>query len=217
MSKEGFAPFGNEAQKAKEELFSIFKFAKHVLYGKVSYTPTYTYRDEFEDRTMVDAAHEPRALAVVDAAGTPPTVARDGLMAFEGSVRALLLNTNEASHLFLDESAVEALLLGADFCKLEKDYLCTCRPLRYLAVHGDNQHFWGEDNVLFNKEKTALYAYAALKPEAEYTVPTSVRVLKRCSFFLPRYLKKLYLPRGVRQEPHALCFAEEAPVEVVYY
>ena len=66
MSKEGFAPCGNEAEKAKAELFSIFKFAKHVLYGKVSYTPTSTYRDEFEDRTMVDAAHEPHALCFAD-------------------------------------------------------------------------------------------------------------------------------------------------------
>ncbi len=217
LAKEGFSPFGNEAEKEKEELFSIFKFAKHVLYGKRPYRPTHIYRDQFENYTLVDAASEIRALAVVDCAGDPPTVARDGLFAFDRSVRALILNTNTASRLVLDESMISILLLGADFSGFEDGVLRTFRPLRYLTVHGDNPHLSSEDNVLFDKEKTRLISYAALKPESAYTVPATVKVLTKYSFHRPRYLKKLLLPKGVRLEQYALSFSDDAPVEVIYY
>ena len=218
VSWECFVPSrGDEEEKGKAELFSIFKFAKHVLYGKIAYTPTHIYEDHFEEYTLIDAASELRALAVVDRAGDPPTIARDGLFAFERSVRALILNTNRASRLALDESTIECLLFGAAFEGFEDGKFHPYRPLRYLAVHGDNPHFTGEDNVLFDKKKTRLVYYAPLKPEAEYTVPPSVKTLAPYSFRRPRYLKTLRLPNGIRLEKNTLWLDEENPISVEYY
>ncbi len=218
LSEEGFAsPKGDEEEKQKAELFSIFKFAKRVLYGKLPYRPTHIYEDYFREYILIDAASELRGLAVVDRAGDPPTIARDGLFAFEGNVRALILNTNRAASLALDESSIECLLLGAAFEGFEDGKFHTHRPLRYLLVHGDNPHFTGEDNVLFDKKKTRLIYYAALKPEAVYTVPPSVKTLAAYSFRCPRYLKTLRLPKGIRLEKNALWLADENPVSVEYY
>ncbi|MBR7111975.1 MAG: hypothetical protein IKC75_03530 [Clostridia bacterium] len=218
ISAQEFAPpHGGEEEQGKAELFSIFKFAKHVLYGKIEYRPTHIYEDHFEEYTLIDAASELRALAVVDRAGTPPTIARDGLFAFDRSVRALILNTNRAARLALDESMIECLLLGAAFEGFEDGKFHPYRPLRYLHVHGDNPHFTSENNVLFDKKQTRLIYYSPLKPEAAYTVPRSVKTLAAYSFRRPRYLKTLRLPKGICLEKNALWLDEESPISVEYY
>lgn len=218
LPSEEFAPVRADAQeKQRAELFSIFKFAKHVLYGKIDYRPTHIYEDHFEDYTLIDAATEVRGLAVVDRVGTPPTIARDGLLAFDRTVKALILNTNLASRLALDESAVECLLLGADFEGFEDGNFHPYRPLRYLHVHGKNPHFTGKDNVLFDKKQARLIYYSSLKPEEEYTVPPSVKCLAAYSFRHPRYLKTLRLPKGICLEKNALWLDEESPISVEYY
>jgi len=218
VSFESFAPArGDEEEKQKAELFSIFKFAKRVLYGKTAYRPTHIYEDHFEEYTLIDAASELRGLAVVDCAGTPPTIARDGLFAFDRSVRALILNTNRAARLALDESMIECLLLGAAFEGFEDGKFHPYRPLRYLAVHGDNPYFTGEDHVLFDKKQTRLIYYSSLKPEEEYTVPPSVKTLAAYSFRRPRHLKTLRLPKGIRLEKNAIGQDEKSPITVEYY
>ena len=204
-------------EREKAELFSIFKFAKHVLYGKISYTPTHIYEDHYDGYTMIDAATEIRALAVVDRAGEVPTIARDGLFAFDRSVRALILNTNLATKLVLDESTIECLLLGADFEGFEDGKFHTYRPLRYLTVHDENPYFTAEDNVLFDKKMTRLIYYSALKPEKEYKVPSTVKVLASYSIRNPKYLKKLILPKGIRLEKNALWICEDADIAIEYY
>lgn len=210
-------PTEKDKEREKAELFSIFKFAKHVLYGKIKYHPTHVFEDRFEEYTLIDAASELRALAVVDLVGNPPTIARDGLFAFDSNVRALILNTNRASKLVLDESTIECLLLGADFEGFEDGKFHTYRPLRYLVVHGDNQNFATEDNVLYDKKMTRLIYYSALKPEEEYKVPSTVKTLSPYSIRLPRYLKKLILPKGIRLEKNALWLGEDTNIDIEYY
>ena len=218
VSREIFAlPREDDEEKRRAELFSIFKFAKHVLYGKIPYTPTHVYEEHFDGYTMIDAATEIRALAVVDRAGNPPTISRDGLFAHDRTVYALILNTNLASKLTLDESAIVCLLLGADFEGFEDGKFHTYRPLRYLCVHGDNKHFAAEDNVLYDKKMTRLIYYSALKPEAEYTVPKSVRTLAAYSIRNPRHLKKLILPKGIKVEKNALWIPDDYKIEIEYY
>lgn len=211
VSKECFVP-NRSASREGEELFAVFKFAKRVLYGKLPYPETPVFQNRQGDCVLVDAASEARGLALVRCTGALPTVASGGLLAFDSGVCALILNTNRADPLFLDESAVQMLLLGADFEELEGGVLRTCRPLRYLAVHGENKHFLAEDNVLFDKKQTRLIAYAALKPEASYTVPSTVKTLGKNSIYCPRYLKRLYLPRGVQCEGAIRSYSDSGPL-----
>lgn len=218
ISHKLFTGRGEDEERLRAaELFSIFKFAKHVLYGKIPYPPTHIFEDKFEDFTLIDAASEPRALAVVDATENAPTVARDGLFAFERSVRALILNTTYASPLALDESFIECLLLGPAFTGFKDGKFHPYRPLRYLAVHGENPHFTAEDNVLFDKKQTGLIHYAARKPEAEYTVPATVKVISAYAFLSPRHLKTLRLPRGIHLQKNALWLNDDVNITIEYY
>jgi len=187
-----------EAQ-AKEQLFRIYKFAKQVYYGEVTYNKSELVTYVREDHIDIDEALETRGLAVVDPPkGALPTVAVEGLLAMRANVRALILNTNEAEYNMLDESPVEVLLLGADFKRFRDGGLWQSHPLRYLWVDGKSKHFEADDNVLFSKDRKRLHLYARSRPGDEYRVPESVKSLEPYSFFAPRYLKRLYLPRGIR-------------------
>ena len=194
--------------KRKELTFRIYKFAKQVYYGEKPYESSSLVTYERENRIDVDEALERRGLAVVDPARQQknglPTVAVEGLLAMRSNVRALILNTDEAEYSVLDESGVEILLLGAHFKRFCDGGLLQYRALRYLWVDGKNRHFMADDNVLFSKDRTKLHLYARSRPGEEYRVPPCVKILEPYSFFMPHFLKKLYLPKGIRIAQNAL-------------
>ena len=215
VSKAAFEPYESDAE-GREELFRIFKFAKRVLYGQQPYEKSElnVYRDEKE--TLVQDVFDRRGLALVDLVATPPTMADTGLLAMQAEKRALILNTNRAMPDLLDECSAEILMFGADFSGFEHDYVSAyARPLRYVVVHGDNPHFVSEDNVMFDRKMTKLYLYAGGKPEEEYRVPKTVKVLQRGSFACAHHLKRLYLPRGTRYDD--AFFYSNPAMEIIYY
>lgn len=220
-------------EREKELSFRIFKFAKQVYYGEKPYEKSKLVLFRREKHVDVDEALERRGLAYVDCvehgADALPTVAAEGLLAMRNTVRALILNVNEAWSTFLDECGVQILLLGADFQRFREGGFQQYRSLRYIWVDGKNPYFTADDNVLFNKNKTKIVAYAGSRPGEEYTVPPSVKCLEPYSFYLPDHLKRLYLPRGIRIPDAALMpsniyhyvdgeLVKMTPsVEVIYY
>lgn len=217
-----------DAQR-KEEAFRIFKFAKQVYYGETVYEKselTFFERDGYVD---IDEALEHRGLAVVDPDSDAPTVAASGLVALRSNVRALILNTQAAKLEMLEESHVETLLLGQRFQHFCDGGLLQYAPLRYIWADGKNQHFVAEDNVLFDRDKASLQLYARARPGEEYRVPESVKRLEDFSFFEPLYLKRLYLPHGIRILENAFGYHNaywkrdgvltkvKPPFEIIYY
>ena len=69
---------------------------------------------------------------------------------------------------------------------------------------------------IFNKEKTKLICYARMRPEEEYTVPSTVKQLKKYSFFYPKHLKKLYIHKSTQIEDNALTFYDDNKPEIIY-
>ena len=193
---------GQYAAQKKEQQFRIFKFAKQVYYGETVYEKSPLSLFDRDGRVDVDEALETRGLALVaptekETKGLP-TRAIEGLLALRANVRALILHTDEAEYSLLDESRVEVLLLGAAFKRFCHGGLMQYCPLRYLWVDGKNRHLAADDNVIFSKDRTKLHLYARARPGEEYRVPESVKSLEPFSFFSPLYLKRLYLPRGIR-------------------
>ena len=217
----------------REQSFRIFKFAKQVYYGEQPYAPSELVLRAMETHVEVDEALERRGVAVVspDASqsGGLPTVAIEGLLAMRASVRALVLNTTAAEYSMLDECRVESLLLGDRFERFVDGGLLQYAPLRYIWVDGKNKSFVARDNVLFDKKESKLLLYARSRPGEEYRVPAQVKELAPYSFYSPTYLKRLYLPRGIRISPHAfgranayvLCDGkwrrQKPTMEIVYY
>ena len=201
----------------KKRLFKIYKFAKRVVTGELPYEPSALTVYEYDDCIYVEESVDERGLAYVDCKGDGKrkSVAADGLVVFRSRTPALYLNTNEARSYFLDESYVRMIFFGPDFERFENGYFRPYALLRYLWVDAKNPFLSAENNVLFNKNKTELISYASLRPETEYRVPASVKKLMPLSFYYPKYLKKLWLPRGIRISDSALRF-DNSP-EIRYY
>ena len=100
--------------------------------------------------------------------------------------------------------------------RLQRGALQTAQ-LRFIAVDSANPAFTAEGNVLFTKDMRRLVCYAPSRPETEYRVPESVRVLGHYSFRFPSHLERLYLPRGTTVSDNALVFYEGREPEIEYY
>ena len=70
--------------------------------------------------------------------------------------------------------------------------------LQYVTVASDNAYLLAENGVIFNKDKTVLLGYLPGKPDAFYTVPSSVRKLGKASFRNISALTAVTLPNGLK-------------------
>lgn len=204
----------------REELFRVFQFTKRVFRREILYPVSHPSERDDENEVFLDFVSSRQGLVVVDnvgGAGKPVTVADAGLLAFQTNVKALIINVNCLHSEILDESRVQVLFLGANVESLRNGFLIPRSPLRYICVDSKNPYFHAENHVLFDKDMELLICYAPDRPEEEYRVPSSVKVLGKYSFFCPRHLKRLYLPRGVRQEDGACCFLDGAEPEIIMY
>jgi hypothetical protein len=202
-----------------DELFEIYKFTKRVVYGKIDYPKSELYLIDDENITRVDEVLENRGVAYVDLVGAEPkkTVADEGLLALRSEVKALILNTDEASTAFLDESYVKVLFFGADFKAFTNGYFIPFPAIKYIWVDAQNKYFSADNNVLFDKTQKSLIYYAKLRPETEYTVPATVKRIGKFAFYYPSNLKKLFLPRGVQIDSQSFLFDTGKTPDIVYY
>ncbi|MGI5061060.1 leucine-rich repeat domain-containing protein [Treponema denticola] len=70
--------------------------------------------------------------------------------------------------------------------------------LQSVTVASDNAYLLAENGVIFNKDKTVLLGYLPGKPDAFYTVPSSVRKLGKDSFSNISALTAVTLPNGLK-------------------
>ena len=64
--------------------------------------------------------------------------------------------------------------------------------------------------------RSRLICYAPWRPEEEYRVSEGTKVLGRYSFFRTRFLKTLYLPRGIELEDKARYFNPDNSPKITY-
>lgn len=214
-----YDPEGRPTQAyERETLFRIYQFTKRVYKGAIPYKPSsFSVRDE-DDCTVLDYVNEDRGLALVNSVGegSAQTLADAGLLAFKTHVQALILNVNRVHSEFLDESRVKVLFFGADVEDFRDGFFLPRSLPRYLHVDSANPRFCADNNVMFSKDMKRLICYAPARPEEEYHVPSSVRTLGAYSFYCPLYLKRLYLPRGIKIEDRAMYFFDSKQTEIVY-
>ncbi len=204
----------------KKQLFSIYKFTKKVLFGEIDYPESKADYIETEDKIYVQELLENRGLAYIssDCINSEKRIhAASGLLACRSATLSLILGTDSASRDFLEESGVKILFIDKNFKEFDDGYFIPYSLPRYIYVSEENKYFSSENNVLFNKDKTRLISYAIDRPEKEYTVPESVKVLGRYSFFLPSNLDVLRLPRGIKIEDDALYYNPKCNPRVEYY
>ena len=199
-------------EDSQNTIFKIYKFSKKVAVGEISFEPSQLSIID-TDNIFIDEIFEKRGLAYIYA---PDMILSEGVLAQRTNVQSLIADVKGAQALFLDESHIKMLFLGKHFKTLTQDFFISLSALRYIWVDGKNQHFYAQNNVLFNKEKTKLICYARMRPEEEYTVPSTVKQLKKYSFFYPKHLKKLYIHKSTQIEDNALTFYDDNKPEIIY-
>ena len=61
----------------------------------------------------------------------------------------------------------------------------------------DNPNFTYEDEVLYSKDKTILYAYPMIKENQTFTIPSTVTKINSGAFYVNFYIKDIIIPESV--------------------
>ncbi|MBO5312761.1 MAG: hypothetical protein J6B29_02230 [Clostridia bacterium] len=200
----------------RDELFAIYKFTKAVYYNKISFkNDSYEFIED-EKSIKVTGTFDRRGLVkIICAPDDKVSYADDGLLAFHPAV-SLIIDVNNLSSFVLDESRASILFLGPNCKAIDKGYFFMA-SLRYLFVDEKNEFFSSDNNVLYDKDKRKLIHYSRLKPEDEFTVPKSVTVVGKNSFIAPKFLKRIFLPYGIKLEDGAIYSYDNQKIEIIYY
>ena len=69
--------------------------------------------------------------------------------------------------------------------------------LTSLTVNSNNYYFSCENNILYNKNKTVLYAFLSCRTDESYVVPSTVKTIGEKAFYNNKYLKSVVLSNGL--------------------
>lgn len=98
---------------------------------------------------------------------------------------------------FSDCTDLETVHFGSGITDVKENVLQDCSSLVSITVSEGNRVLLVEDGVLFNKEKTELIKYPSKKAEITYTVPSSVKTIKRDAFSKVEHLEKIDFPKSL--------------------
>ncbi len=96
-------------------------------------------------------------------------------------------------------TALESLHIPASVETIEEYIITDCAALESITVADENPNYSAQDNVMYNKDKTAILHYAQAKQDTEFTVPDTVKTVGKAAFEHSKNLKKIILQDGVEQ------------------
>lgn len=190
----------------KKKLFSIYKFSKAIFNKAIKWKQSNCDLINYSDnRVGVYEIFDDRAIAYVDLNLENKIVeVTNGALAFNHNVKSLIINADSLDHEMLEESSIRMLFVGD---RVKKMSAFISASLKYLEVDKNNPYFTSLNNVLFNKDMTKLILYCNLKPDEEYVIPESVKIVSDCAFtgYSQRKsaLKVIHCSKNVKfEDPH---------------
>lgn len=207
-----------------EMYFKMYKYVKRVMYGEAEFVPAKLFTENNKGQLYVRSVRDERGAAFILCPRGPVSVVCQGVFAFTDDIYAAAVNCTYLSAEFAYESAVSAVFIGPDVTRIvgaskpsapEYGFMQN-NPLRYIEVSPQNKWYTAVDNVLFGKSGKRLVCYASARPDEEYRVPQTVNEVAPRAFMFPKYLKKLYIPKGAYCHPGAV-WVDENFTEVIKY
>ena len=107
--------------------------------------------------------------------------------------------TSIGYYVFYSCNSLKEITIPRGVTTIEENAFLYCSSLKNIFVDEKNEHYTGEDGILFNKEKTALVKYPVGKGEEEYIIPDSVISIDWEAFFGCSSLKKITIPENVTE------------------
>ena len=96
-------------------------------------------------------------------------------------------------------TALESLHIPASVETIEGYIITDCKALATITVDQQNPNYCAQDEVIYDKDKTQILHYAQAKPETEFVVPDTVKIVGKAAFEHSKNLKKVVLQQGVEQ------------------
>ncbi len=91
-----------------------------------------------------------------------------------------------------------------------------CDAIETITVDADNEQLKSVDNVVYDKDITAVCFYAPEKTQVTFIVPDTVTSISHASFLCHSNLKKLVIPVALA-EVDEYAFGKLAPLTDIYY
>ena len=195
----GYDAFDKKDLLEDAQLFKIFKFAKQVYLGLISYDKSELRINESDDYLYIeDIKNSKRGLEYIDYANkNKPTSADEGLFAMRYSTVAVILNCDYINFFVFDDSNVRILILGEDVKGFSNGTFMQYCNLRYIYVDDKNPYFETRDNVLIDKRSMTLIVYPNDKKDEEYKVDKDIKRICESAFKFQTHLKRIYIPKSI--------------------
>ncbi len=100
---------------------------------------------------------------------------------------------------FREVKNLTSLSIPASVTYIPDTAIMRCPVLAKITVSADNSAYVSVDGVLYNKNKTQLYVYPALKEGSTYTIPSTVSKMNQYAFYYTSKLKKVSIPKGITE------------------
>lgn len=108
-----------------------------------------------------------------------------------------LLNINESA--FAGCADLKNISIPNTLTKIDGNVFYGCTSLEEISVSKNNPKFKSVDGVLFSKNADILFVYPHAKTEKSYTIPNSVKVIKKNAFCSNRSLEKIVFGKNVEK------------------
>ena len=107
--------------------------------------------------------------------------------------------TKIGKYAFKDCKSLESVFLPKSVNSIGIGLFRGCTKLKEITVDPKNRYFKSVDNVLFNKNKSVLFAFSPKQPITSYEIPDSVTEIRAWSFCNCTALKEIIIPDSVTE------------------
>ncbi|GHV03943.1 hypothetical protein FACS189416_1260 [Bacteroidia bacterium] len=146
--------------------------------------PWYNYRDRMQaviiDEGVTSIGNQAFVqFHSIQSVKIPSTVTSIGVSAFRNCLGLISVN------------------IPASVTNIEYGNFEACQYLMSIDVASDNPAYYSENGVFYNKNKTILYVYPARKTETEFTIPSTVTVIRDYTFWIASNLTSVTIPNTI--------------------
>lgn len=150
----------------------------------------------------------------------PENVTKIDDMVFNGCINLETVSlkdkiTKVGKYAFKDCKSLESILLPRSVNFIGIGPFRGCTKLKEINVDPKSRYFKSVEQVLFNKNKSVLYAFPPQKPLTAYAIPDSVTVINAWAFCDCRNLEEIDIPDSVTEIGEGAFYQCEALRRVV--
>jgi hypothetical protein len=101
--------------------------------------------------------------------------------------------------IFSYNDAVTSIYIPKSVSRITPEIFSFCTNLRSIQVDENNHHYFSQNGVLYNVNKTTLITYPAKKEGKTFSIPGTVKAIEAGAFFYCENLRTIDMPISVEE------------------